>query len=83
MALYDYSFSTVDPKTGFLRTFSITTDSRSIATIEIRRAVQAVNSNRVKAGAGSRLLLAIPDATDLYADVPTRTGASQKVAIYA
>lgn len=83
MALYDYSFSTVDPKTGFLRTFRITTDSRSIATIEIRRAVQAVNRDRVKAGAGSRLLLATPDAKDLYADAPTRIGYSPKVGIYA
>jgi hypothetical protein len=84
MALYDYSYSTVDPQTGVLRTFRITTDSRPVALIEIRRAVMAVNRERMAAGSPHRL--AIPESANLYADAPSRARqapAATKVALYA
>lgn len=83
MAVLDYSYNTLDPQTGRLRTFSITTDSRNLALSEIRRTVMKVNHNRL--AEGNAKTLAVPQhATQLDANEPRRTAiASAKVSTYA
>jgi len=73
MAVYEYSYTTLDPARGQVRTFSITTDSRSVALCEIRRAVQV--ANRKALDRGVTRLLTLPSARDIDA-APPRAGAS-------
>ncbi len=86
MAVYEYSYTTLDPARGQVRTFSITTDSRNVAHCEIRRAVQL--ANRKSLDRGVTRLLKLPNACDIDA-APPRSGASMpgrtpaRVSLYA
>ncbi|MCD0253126.1 hypothetical protein JWH16_04555 [Xanthomonas campestris pv. campestris] len=83
MAVYDFSYTTIDPQGGQARTFRITTDSRRLAFIEIRCSVLKVN--RARLGDGGSKLLAVPAAAeDLHATQPHNCQQLHgRVALYA
>lgn len=46
----DYSYTVIDPQTRCARTFTVTTDSRVVATQAIRSCVQQINRKRLADG---------------------------------
>lgn len=79
--MLEYSFTTIDPKDGRARTFTVVTDSRTVALAQIRGAVQKINRDR--AASGGRLL-ARPNADQLDAYTTARSPRlTGLVAIYA
>lgn len=70
MTLLAYSYSTLDPVTGRLRTFTVNSDARPVAFAAIRQSVHAINRARQKSG--NLRTLAMPQACDLDAAPTTR-----------